>query len=146
MPKLDLSTVEQVRRTGYPPPYDKEVQGRLSRKIGVATGLTDFGVTETVLEAGAWSSQRHWHEDEDEVVIMLEGEAVLVEDGGRTPMRAGEIAVFRKGISNGHHFINESGSVCRLLAIGKAAVGDCHYPDIDMHLDGATQQFTPKPR
>jgi uncharacterized cupin superfamily protein len=26
-----------------------------------------------VIEPGAWSSQRHWHEQEDEFVYVLEG-------------------------------------------------------------------------
>ena len=142
MPKIDLESIEQVRRTGYPPPFDQDVRGRLSRKLGIALGFTDFGVTETTLEPGAWSSQRHWHEDEDELVIMVEGEAVLVEDDGETVLRAGDLASFRKGVSNGHHFVNRSDRICRLIAIGKAAGGHCHYPDIDMALDGPTQRFT----
>ena len=34
------------------------------------------------LPPGAWSSQRHWHSDEDEFVYVLEGELKLVEDDG----------------------------------------------------------------
>ena len=39
---------------------------------------------------------------------MIEGEAVLVEDEGRTSSRAGDIAAWPKGAANGHHLINES--------------------------------------
>ena len=144
MPKLDLSAIEQVRKTGYPPPYDQAVADRLSRKIGEALGFEDFGITETTLLPGAWSSQRHWHEGEDELVIMLEGEAVLVEEGMRIAMRPGDIATFRKGVANGHHLINESDRPCRFIAVGRVATSDCHYPDTDMHLDGATGQYVKK--
>ena len=43
-----------------------------------------------MLKPGAWSSQRHWHNGEDEFLVMLSGEAVLVEDDGRddAPRRA----------------------------------------------------------
>ena len=40
--------------------------------LAPATGLTDFGASLVRLEPGAWSSQRHWHEGEDEFVVMLE--------------------------------------------------------------------------
>lgn len=144
MPKLDLEKIEQTNRTGYPPPYDEPVAGRHYRRIAPAAGLTDFGVSEVTLEPGAWSSQRHWHEGEDELVVMIEGEAVLVEDGGETVMRSGDIAAFKKGVPNGHHLVNRSDSPCRFVAVGRPASSDCHYPDIDMHLDGESQRFTRK--
>jgi uncharacterized cupin superfamily protein len=144
MPKVDLETIEQTNRTGYPPPLNAPVAGRRYRKLGIAFGLEDFGVTEATLEPGAWSSQRHWHESEDEIVVMIEGEAVLVEDDGETPMRPGDIAVFPKGVPNAHHLINRSDAPCRFVAVGEVALSDCHYPDVDMHLDGANQRFTHK--
>ena len=42
--------------------------------------LRDFGVNLMTLPPGGWSSQRHWHSDEDEFVYVLEGELKLVED------------------------------------------------------------------
>ena len=138
MPKIELESVEQSNRTGYPPPHDRQVAGRWSQKLGAQFGLTDFGATVTTLEPGAWSSQRHWHEGEDEVVVMLEGEAVLVEDSGETVMRPGDVAIFPKGAANGHHFINRSAVPCRVIAVGKAGVSaPVHYSDIDMMIDPA---------
>ena len=144
MPKLELSSIPATNRTGYLPPHDQPVQGRWYRRLGAAAGLEDFGVTEATLAPGAWSSQRHWHEGEDEFVVVLEGEAVLVEDEGRTLLSAGDMAFFAKGVPNGHHLINESDAPCRLLAIGRPGTTDCHYPDIDMHLDGPTGKFRRK--
>jgi uncharacterized cupin superfamily protein len=135
MPKVDLETIEKVQRTGYPSPHDQPVRGRWAQRLGPLFGLSDFGGNVTTLEPGAWSSQRHWHEGEDELVVMLEGEATLVEDEGETLLQAGDIAVFPKGIANGHHFINRSDKPCRLIAIGKALGSVCHYSDIDMIVD-----------
>ncbi|MBA3897295.1 MAG: cupin domain-containing protein [Sphingomonadaceae bacterium] len=137
MPKLNLDAIPATNATGYPPEYADVVEGRWYRKLMGPAGLTDFGASHVTLKPGAWSSQRHWHEGEDELVVVLQGEATLVDDDGRTPMRAGEIAVFRKNDGDGHVLINESGSDCVLLAIGKLALSDCHYPDIDMHLFAA---------
>lgn len=137
MPKIDLAAIEQTNRTGYPAEFAGVVAGRWVRKLGPATGLTDFGVSHVVLKPGAASSQRHWHEEEDEFVVMLSGEAMLVDDNGRWPMRAGDMAVFPKGDPNGHHLVNESAADCAFVAFGRVATGDCHYPDIDMHLSKA---------
>jgi uncharacterized cupin superfamily protein len=77
MPKIDLESIEQVSRTGYPSAFDREVAGRWYRRLAPAAGLGDFGVSHVVLNPGAWSSQRHWHNGEDEFLVMIEGEAVL---------------------------------------------------------------------
>jgi len=144
MPKLDLEAIEQINRTGYPPPYDAPMAKRHYRRIAPATGLSDFGVSHVVLEPGGISSQRHWHSGEDEFIVMLDGEAVLVEDTGESVMHAGDCAVFLKGVADGHQLVNRGDRPCTFVAVGKPAISDCHYPDIDMHLDGASGRFTHK--
>jgi uncharacterized cupin superfamily protein len=144
MPKLDLDAIEQTNRTGYPAPYAAAMTRRHYRRLAPAAELTDFGVSHVVLEPGGISSQRHWHEGEDELVVMIEGEAVLVEEDAETVMRAGDIAAFPKGIANGHHLVNRSDRPCVFVAIGKSAASACHYSDIDLHIDGETLAFTRK--
>jgi uncharacterized cupin superfamily protein len=144
VPKLDLDSIEQINRTGYPPPFAEPMAKRLYRRLAPAAGIEDFGASHVVLKPGGISSQRHWHEGEDEMIVILTGEAVLIEDEGETPMRPGDIAAFPKGIPNGHHLVNRSDSDCVFVAIGRTAASDCHYPDIDMHLDAASGRFTHK--
>lgn len=145
MPKVDLSQIKQTNLTGYPPPFDADVAGRLYRRIGKAGGLTEIGVSHVVLEPGAVSSQRHWHEGIDEFVVVREGEAVLVEDEGDTVMRPGDCACFPKDVTNGHHLVNRSDSPCALLAIdNRRDEGDCHYPDVDLHYDAAMGRMVHK--
>jgi uncharacterized cupin superfamily protein len=144
MPKLDLDAIESTNRTGYPPPYDAPMGKRHYRRLAPAAGIEDFGVSHVVLEPGGISSQRHWHEGEDELVLMLAGEAVLIEDEAETAMRPGDIAAFPKGVANGHHLVNRSVAPCVFVAVGKPADTDCHYPDIDLHLDGARGEYVRK--
>jgi uncharacterized cupin superfamily protein len=141
MPKLDLDSIPQTNATGYPPEYADVVQGRWYRRLAPASGISDFGASHVVLQPGAWSSQRHWHEGEDELVVMLAGEAVLVDDSGETVMRPGDVAAFPKNDGNGHVLQNRSDVPCTFVAIGRPADTACHYPDIDMHLfSGADRQ------
>lgn len=144
MPKLDLDSIPRTNATGYPSPWREEMAKRHYRRLGPVSGLTDFGVSHVTLEPGGVSSQRHWHEEEDEFVVMLEGEAVLVEEEGETVMRAGDCASFPKGVPNAHRLVNRSDSPCVFIAVGRHAMTNCHYPDIDLHLDGATGRFTRK--
>lgn len=144
MPKLDLDAIESTNRTGYPPPYDAPMAKRHYRRLATVAGIEDFGVSHVLLEPGGISSQRHWHEGEDEFVVMLAGEAVLIEEECETMLRAGDCAAFAKGVANGHHLVNRSDAPCTFIAVGKPARTDCHYPDVDLHLDAATDAYTRK--
>ncbi|MXP40600.1 cupin domain-containing protein [Altererythrobacter soli] len=138
MPKLDLDAIPQTDRTGYPDPYDRDVAGRWYRRLAPAAGLTEMGASHVVLQPGAWSSQRHWHSAEDELLVMIAGEAVLVEDDGETVLRAGDVAAWPKGVRNGHHLQNRSAEDCVFIAIsaGDSADDRGEYPDIDLMFAG----------
>jgi uncharacterized cupin superfamily protein len=144
MPKLDLEAIEQTNATGYPPPYDAPMAKRRYRRLAPASDLTDFGVSHVVLEPGGISSQRHWHEGEDEFLVMLSGEAVLVEEAGETPLQPGECVAWPKGVANGHQVVNSSDAPCTFVVVGKPAASDCHYPDIDLHLSAGTTPYRHK--
>lgn len=132
MPKVNLDAIEQTNRTGYPPPFNEAVAGRWYRRLAPPSGLTDFGVSHVVLKPGAWSSQRHWHNGEDEFLVMLTGEALLVEDDSRTVLRPGDCAAWPKGIESGHHLINESDEDCSFVVVGGGTNAGGGYSDIDM--------------
>lgn len=132
MPKLDLDAIPQTNATGYQAPFDAAVAGRWYRRLAPVAGLTMFGASHVVLKPGAWSSQRHWHDGEDEMVVMIFGEAVLVEDAGETILRAGDCAAWAGGLTNGHHLINRTDSDCIFVAIGAGPRTGGGYSDIDM--------------
>ena len=97
-------------------------------------GLSEMGVSHVVLKPGAWTSQRHWHALEDELLVMLSGEAVLVEDDGETVLRPGDVAAWPKGVRNGHTLQNRGETDCAILAVsaGDSKVDWGEYPDIDL--------------
>ena len=95
----------------------------------------------------ALSSLRHWHLNEDEFVMVIEGECVLVEDAGETVMHAGDCAAFPAGNPNGHHFINRSAAVAKFLVAGtKAPQEVATYSDVDLRVEigGGKARFTYK--
>ena len=145
MPKIDVAAVPRRKGSDYPPPFEAPCAARTRQRLGDAGSLRDFGVNLMTLPPGGWSSQRHWHSHEDELVYVLDGEVTLVEDGGETVLRAGECAAFRKGTGNGHHLINRSGVTAVYLEVGSRRPQDLTtYSDIDMMASNTDGRYVHK--
>jgi uncharacterized cupin superfamily protein len=136
MPKIELSEIPVRKGSRYPKQFQKsngDTTLRESQSVGL--GLTAFGANRTLLPPGAASSIRHYHTSEDELVVVLSGELVLLTDAGETPMRAGDIASFPKGVADAHCFVNRSTAPAVLLSIGEDRDDDtCVYPDVAMRV------------
>ena len=134
MPKIEIETLEVRSGCNYPPPFAEVCLGATWRKLGDAVGLSDFGVNLVRLPPGKWSSQRHWHTHEDELVYVLEGEVVLGEDEGERLLKPGDCAAWKAGSANGHCLQNQGRQDAVYLEIGsrRPDVDGCDYPDIDM--------------
>ena len=137
MPKIDISALQtRIGSPNYPAPFRDVCAGRHKTALGNAVGLSQFGVNLTKLEPGAATALRHWHEQEDEFVYILEGECVLIENAGEVTLKAGDCAGFKAGVPQGHHLQNRSGAEAFLLEVGTRRPGGdtVTYPDVDMHL------------
>jgi uncharacterized cupin superfamily protein len=118
----ETATAEQAARLGH-------YSARLYSQAG---GLTQFGAFTETLDPGARSSDRHWHEREDEFFLMLDGEATVIEDDGPHLMLPGDAACWPAGVPNGHHVVNRSTRPCTYLIVGTRLPSDTvHYSDID---------------
>lgn len=102
--------------------------------IGDAAGLTQFGCHLERLPPGSTSSHRHWHESEDELVYLLAGAVVLIEDE-ETVLRAGDAAAWRAGDPVGHRLENRSDADALDLVVGTRSMADVvHYTDAGLTL------------
>lgn len=135
MPAVDPEAVAVRTDSTYPKEFRGQVAGRAKRALGDAAGLTRYGVNLVELPPGAWSSQRHWHSEEDEFVYVVSGQVTLVTDGGRQVLVAGMAAGFPAGNADGHHLVNEGDTPAVFLEIGNRSDADVvEYPDIDLRL------------
>jgi uncharacterized cupin superfamily protein len=133
MPKIDIDKVPIDTATGYPAPFKNAVEGRSRKRLARHAGLAQFGVNVCTLKPGAASSQRHWHEEEDELVYVLQGEVALCEDEGEIVLKAGDCAAWKRGVTNGHCLVNRSDRDTVFIEVGTRAAADrAFYSDIDM--------------
>ena len=152
--RIDVERLPAITGTLYPPPFDEPCRARERTRLGDAAGLTQYGVNLVRLKPGAWSSQRHWHIEQDEFIYILSGELTLVTDAGAETLRAGDCAGFKAGDDDGHHLQNRSNADATFLEMGTRLPGDgTHYSDIDMIAppDGEPAQYchrdgTPYPK
>ena len=136
MPKVDIAKVPVKSGTFYPAQFQAECLGRHKQAIGDAAGLTQFGVNITRISPGAASALRHWHEQEDEFIYVLEGELVLVENDGEVVLKPGDAAGFKAGSGNAHRLINRGTLDAVYFEVGTRAKSErVHYPDVDLVME-----------
>lgn len=143
MPKIALTPMQQAEDASHPilgngfGPYSYQL-------LSDPGGLTQYGAFIEMLPPGSKSGFRHWHETEDEMVYVLQGEVVLIEDH-ETTLHAGDCAAWPAGLAVGHCLENRSTAEVRYLVIGTRNTHDTyHYPDHDLitHKDGAARRYT----
>jgi uncharacterized cupin superfamily protein len=119
-----------------PHPWDIVAGHGTTRTISDAGGLSRFGVRHQTLEPGARTSERHWHEAEDEFLYVLAGEATVIENDGPHRLGPGDHACWPAGVDNAHTVENRSDAPCSFLVMGSRPADDvCHYPDSGRRLD-----------
>ena len=99
-------------------------------RLSDAGGLSQFGAYVQTLHPGARSSNNHWHENEDEFLYVLSGEATVTEGAEVQVLHAGDSACWPAGVPNAHHVSNRSSEPCSYVIVGTRVNQDvCHYPD-----------------
>ena len=145
--KINLSEIPVKTGSGYPGALAETMAGREQQAVGKAAGLTQFGANIVKLAPGALSSLRHWHEEQDEILVMLSGELTLVDDTGDTVLQAGDVAAFPAGVANGHHIVNRTDADGSFFVVGtRTETETAWYSDLDMKVttDARGHNFTRK--
>ena len=142
MPKIDLRDVSGQVGSTYPEPYNTQMEGRTQYRLGKHAGLTQFGAHLMRLAPGAKSSLRHWHENQDEFLVVTKGTATLIDDTGATQLAPGDCAAFPAGDANGHHIANQGSTDVEFVVVGTHTAKETgHYSDVDMMVQIADGQY-----
>ena len=137
---------ERSKAVPYPAPFAEGVGPATRRSIGDAGGLTQFGVHLETLAPGANSTHRHWHADQDEMVYVLEGRLILIDNAGERPIGPGDAVTWPAGEANGHKMRNPGPDPSTYLVIGARGPRETvTYSDIDLKMirpEGSAGRFT----
>lgn len=149
MPVINQSTAPVKQGSTYPAPFNAPCATKSALRLSDAGGLTQFGARLVTLPPGCWSSQRHHHSGEDELVYILSGHPTFIDDAGERLLSPGDVTTHAAGDANAHHMINRSDAPVTFLAIGTRAPerDHCRYPDVDLDLPqtgSPKRQFTNK--
>jgi len=143
MPKIDLSKAPLRTGSGYPGKLAATMHGRAQQAVGTAGGITQFGANIVTLAPGALSSLRHWHEQQDEILLVVSGALTLVDDTGDILLVAGDVAAFPAGDANGHHLINKSDADAKFFVVGtRTPTETAWYSDHDMKVTDGEGGFS----
>jgi len=147
MPKLDLTSTPVKTGSSYPGKLSAKMDGRSQQSLSKAGGLTQFGANIVTLAPGALSSFRHWHENQDEFLVVTSGVCTLIDDNGPTELHVGDCAAFPAGDANGHHLVNNTNQPATFVVVGTHTPTEiAHYSDMDMmaQIDKSGFKFTRK--
>ena len=135
MPKVIIEDLPIYDGPDAAAPFAGPLGEFVGRAISKHHGMNHLGANIETLEPGAESSHRHWHDRTDELVVVLNGELILLDDEGSTVLKEGEIAAFPAGEPNGHCLANQSNFPATFLVVGTRHPEDrCFYADIDLVL------------
>jgi len=133
MPKIDIDALPMRTGSSYPAPHDAGFDLRAQAALGDPAGLTQFGVNWVRLAPGGMSSLRHWHEVQDEFLVVTEGQLTLRDDTGETALRPGDCCAFPANDGNGHHIVNQSDADGAFVVVGTRTPTETGwYSDVDM--------------
>jgi len=127
-----------VRKAGL---RSGQEDGRVWLYYSDAGGLTHYGAYVETLQPGARSSEKNWHEKEDEFLYVLAGELTVIENDVETVLHPGDAACWPAGQPIAHTVVNRSSAACTYLIVGTRVTHDvCHYPESGRacHTEGET--------
>jgi uncharacterized cupin superfamily protein len=126
----DVPRERQLR----PPRYDTE-----TASLSDGTVAKKLGASFDILAPGHIGCPYHFHHAQEEMFVILQGEATLRVAGEEVPIRAGDVIFIPPGPAYPHHIVNTSDAPLHYLSIStKERPEVCEYPD-----SGKVGIFTP---
>ena len=100
------------------------------KKLGRAAGGQELGCSLYEIDPGKCSWPFHYHLNNEEALVVLEGEGVLRTNSSERPLKKGDYLAFPKGPQGAHKISNQSTSVLKVLIVSTMHEPDaCVYPD-----------------
>jgi uncharacterized cupin superfamily protein len=127
-PFVNINDIELMPQMPQKP--DAGFEARIA-PIAAPLGATKLGCRLTVLPPGRKAFPHHVHHVNDELFVILSGEATLRFGAEQYPVRSGDVIVCPAGgAEKAHQLINTSGGELRYLSISSLELPEvAEYPD-----------------
>jgi uncharacterized cupin superfamily protein len=115
-----------------------------TRELGNEWGSKLLGFHVEVLDPKMFSCPYHWHEKEEELAVVLEGQAILRVGNQFRKVQKGDLLFFPPGTATAHHLYNHTDQPFKFLAMSSKVITDekCHYPDSNKVMDRLSRTIT----
>jgi uncharacterized cupin superfamily protein len=98
--------------------------------VGRRIGSDKIGASLYELAPGQRTFPYHWHQLEEEWLIVLRGEPTLRDAGGERRLTPGDCVAFKRGPEGAHAVRNDTEEPVLLLILSSEAEAElCFYPD-----------------
>lgn len=105
-------------------------EGACGARLARGTAALKLGASVDILPPGKRGCPYHFHYEEEEMFIVLEGEGTLRVAGEMLPVREGDIMFIPPGPDYPHQILNTSDKPLKFLSISTMANTEiCEYPD-----------------
>lgn len=113
----------------------------LVNKLGKKFGSNLLGFRLETMAPKTFCCPYHWHTEEEELIIIIEGEAIVRVNGKFRKLQAGDAIYYGVGPEFVHQMYNASDKTLRFLALSNNSKTDvCYYPDSQKRNDGTSTQ------
>lgn len=115
-----------------------------TRELGNEWGSKLLGFHVEVLDPKMFSCPYHWHEKEEELAVVLEGQPILRVGNQFRKVQKGDLLFFPPGTATAHHLYNHTDQPFKFLAMSSKVITDekCHYPDSNKVMDRLSRTVT----
>ncbi len=124
---MDIVNLLQIelKRVDEPPNYRGAVL-----KLAEQLGAKKLGFHLEVMDPKNFSAPYHYHEQEEEMFLVLEGEAIVRQNNNFRKVGPGDLIFYEVGPHSAHNMYNHTDKPFKFLAISNKTDKDiCHYPD-----------------
>ena len=101
--------------------------------IGRAVGSVSIGLAIQTVRPGCWSSRRHRHLFQEEILVVMAGDGTLHHGDEHLPVKSGDCVCYLPGDPEAHAFENTGNEDLIIWAFGNRFRHEvCVYPDQGM--------------